>query len=195
MLRKEVPVLSEPEVDTEAVRELFRVLLRRAERVMGALCARAASEVALSDELVALAPELKDPRLLDSWKTSGAAYGSAKIRSRPIYPRLQNDAGLRRLNGQPVKDLEVEEDVCGKYYSTYVAGLNVHSAKSGADLLNLSPFSYGKKASMTGGLFGFWCPHAICVGYHIMPTSEGRDDAFAGLFCHWEQAPTVSLSP
>lgn len=118
LLRKRIPVLSEPEVDTEPVRELFRVLLRRAERVMEALCASAAQEEPLGNDIANLAPPLEDSSLPEFWKTSGAAYGSAKIRSRPIYPRLPNDAGMRRLNGQPVKDLEIDEDVCGKYYST-----------------------------------------------------------------------------
>ncbi|GAA5857666.1 hypothetical protein JCM5353_003309 [Sporobolomyces roseus] len=48
---------------------------------------------------------------------------------------------------------------------------------------------YGKKLGLIGGLAGFWCPHGVCIGAHIMPTSEGRDDFFAGLYCHREKAP------
>ena len=58
-------------------------------------------------------------------------------------------------------------DICNKYYDTY------------------------KKQKLTGGLMAFWCPHLVCLGFHMMPTAEGRDDVFSGIFTHWPKAPRV----
>ncbi|GAA5942840.1 hypothetical protein JCM1841_005602 [Sporobolomyces salmonicolor] len=50
---------------------------------------------------------------------------------------------------------------------------------------------YGKKSGLTGGMAGFWCSHGYCVGYHLLPSAEGRDDFFSALFCFWDQAPEI----
>ncbi|GAA5994784.1 hypothetical protein JCM11641_008420 [Rhodosporidiobolus odoratus] len=49
--------------------------------------------------------------------------------------------------------------------------------------------SYGQ-TGLAGGIMGVWCPHGICVGYHTMPSAEGRNDVFSMLYCYWEKAPT-----
>lgn len=34
-----------------------------------------------------------------------------------------------------------------------------------------------------------WCPHAICLGFHIIPKGEGRNDVFSALLTRWKKAP------
>jgi hypothetical protein len=41
------------------------------------------------------------------------------------------------------------------------------------------------------GIMGFWCPHQICYGFHIIPSAEGPRDAFIPLFERFEKAPDV----
>lgn len=61
------------------------------------------------------------------------------------------------------------EQLCQKYYETY------------------------KKEKLTGGLMALWCPHLVCLGFHKMPTAEGRDDVFSALLCYFETAPSVVI--
>ena len=60
-------------------------------------------------------------------------------------------------------------DVCNKYYETY------------------------KKQKLTGGLMAFWCPHLVCLGFHMMPTAEGRDDVFSAILTYWKNAPRMII--
>lgn len=50
--------------------------------------------------------------------------------------------------------------------------------------------TYGKR-TLTGGIMALWCPHLVCLGWHKMPTAEGRNDVFSALFKYWEKAPSV----
>ncbi|KAL9938312.1 hypothetical protein V8E36_002935 [Tilletia maclaganii] len=34
----------------------------------------------------------------------------------------------------------------------------------------------------TGGIMALWCRHLICVGFHIIPRCEGRNDVFSAVF-------------
>jgi hypothetical protein len=43
----------------------------------------------------------------------------------------------------------------------------------------------------TGGICVFWCPHGVAVGFHLIPTGEGRNDVFSAIYCHWQNAPKV----
>jgi len=54
---------------------------------------------------------------------------------------------------------------CAKYYSTY------------------------KEQRLTGGIMVAWCSHSIAYGYHCIPESEGRNDVFSAMVCHWKTAP------
>lgn len=63
--------------------------------------------------------------------------------------------------------LEKEESECGKYYNTY------------------------KKVRLTGGIMVLWCRHSVCVGFHVIPTTEGRNDVFSALYAHWPVAPKI----
>jgi len=36
-----------------------------------------------------------------------------------------------------------------------------------------------------------WCLHSICLGFHCIPSAEGRNDVFSALYTRWEKAPDV----
>ena len=36
-----------------------------------------------------------------------------------------------------------------------------------------------------------WCRHRICVGFHIIPKMEGRNDVFSALVTRWPTAPRM----
>lgn len=65
--------------------------------------------------------------------------------------------------------LEKTDSECGKYYNTY------------------------KKAHLTGGIMVLWCPHSVCLGFHVIPTAEGRNDVFSALYTHWPTAPKIII--
>jgi hypothetical protein len=72
------------------------------------------------------------------------------------------------------KDVESEHNIkdegsCRKLYSTY------------------------SKNNLTGGLMALWCPHLVCLGFHKMPTCEGRNDVFSAILRYWEKAPSVII--
>ena len=51
---------------------------------------------------------------------------------------------------------KAETGQCKKYYSTY------------------------GKQNLTGGLMAIWCPHLICLGFHLIPRAEGRSTGDRG---------------
>ena len=34
---------------------------------------------------------------------------------------------------------------------------------------------------LSGGVMLLWCKHRVCVGFHIIPKSEGRNDVFSAI--------------
>jgi hypothetical protein len=52
--------------------------------------------------------------------------------------------------------------------------------------------TYGKQ-KFTGGVMAFWCKHLTCLGFHIMPRAEGRNDVFSALYTYWPEAPKVII--
>ncbi|KAH8920806.1 hypothetical protein BT69DRAFT_1199964, partial [Atractiella rhizophila] len=49
-----------------------------------------------------------------------------------------------------------------------------------------------KKRDRTGGVFILWCLlHGFCLGFHLIPNHEGRNDFFSVLFCHFLIAPDI----
>jgi len=36
---------------------------------------------------------------------------------------------------------------------------------------------------------GLWCPHLVCLGFHMIPHAEGRNDVFSALWVYFEKAP------
>lgn len=58
-----------------------------------------------------------------------------------------------------------DRDACRKFYSTYT------------------------KRTLTGGLMALWCTHLVCLGFHMIPQAEGRNDVFSPLFVYFEEAP------
>ena len=61
------------------------------------------------------------------------------------------------------------EATCRKLYSTYT------------------------KNNLTGGLMALWCPHLVCLGFHKIPSCEGRNDVFSAILRYWECAPKVVI--
>jgi hypothetical protein len=48
--------------------------------------------------------------------------------------------------------------------------------------------TYGQ-ARLTGGISVAWCTHSVCLGFHCIPSAEGRNDVFSALLLHWPVAP------
>jgi len=51
--------------------------------------------------------------------------------------------------------------------------------------------SFTKTAKRSGGAMVAWCAHGLCLGFHMMPKAEGRNDVFSLLLCHFEEAPDL----
>ena len=52
--------------------------------------------------------------------------------------------------------------------------------------------TFAQFRNVTGGVWMTRCLiHAMCVGCHIIPISEGKNDPFSTIYCHWQKAPTV----
>ena len=99
---------------------------------------------------------------------TGVCYGSPAIRVRPKYAHLPDDSALEDKL-QDLAERKTGDAACGKYYDTY------------------------RKPGLVGGLMVLWCRHSICVGFHIIPTCEGRNDVFSALYTHWPTAPKVVI--
>jgi hypothetical protein len=98
---------------------------------------------------------------------TGVCYGSPPLHVRPTYKNLAHDE-LSEDRLQNVGTTHSTPDgECRKYYETY------------------------RKAGLVGGLMVLWCHHSICVGFHIIPTCEGRNDVFSALYTQWPTAPKV----
>jgi len=50
-------------------------------------------------------------------------------------------------------------------------------------------YSTYSKTNLTGGLMGLWCPHLVCLGFHMISRAEGRNDVFSALWVYFEKAP------
>ncbi|EJD51414.1 hypothetical protein AURDEDRAFT_57071, partial [Auricularia subglabra TFB-10046 SS5] len=88
-----------------------------------------------------------------------------RIRARPTYPRLPTDTKTER---KTVSDAGGAIG-CSKYYD-----------------------AYGQRG-ITGGLMAVWCTHSICLGFHVIPKGESRNDVFSALFTHWKRAPKYGI--
>ena len=102
---------------------------------------------------------------LSDWRISGVCYGSRQIRIRPKYTNIRHDG----LGEDKLQIHNNGDSQCGKYYETY------------------------KKAGLIGGLMVLWCRHSICLGFHVIPTTEGRNDVFSALYTHWPTALRVVI--
>lgn len=95
---------------------------------------------------------------------TGAYYPTPQIRERPRYPHLPHDCDAERSVTSDIDGIG-----CNKFYATY-----------------------GKRG-MNGGILALWCRHGVCVGFHIIPKGEGRNDVFSAIFTRWEVAPRVVI--
>ena len=76
-------------------------------------------------------------------------------------------------------------------YRPYYDGRDDSKAFDNADNANSCRkfFSTYSKRTLTGGLMGLWCPHLICLGFHLIPHAEGRNDVFSALWVYFDKAP------
>jgi hypothetical protein len=79
-----------------------------------------------------------------------------------------------------------------RYRPVYMGLDNTDAKMEGREAGRCQKFynSYGK-TKFTGGVMALWCPHVVCLGFHIMPIAEGRNDVFSALFKYWDKAPKV----
>ncbi|KAE8185006.1 hypothetical protein CF336_g7582 [Tilletia laevis] len=99
---------------------------------------------------------------------TGSLYGTPQLRTRPAYPHLDEGVGGKRSEKQAIHEHdETSGPQCRKFYDEYV------------------------KRKRTGGLMALWCPHRICVGFHVIPHAEGRNDVFSAIYTHWSTPPAV----
>ena len=134
--------------------------------IVGWLCRRAHQVYA---RLSQHTPPMPDPSSIppsEGHLVTGVCYGSPAVRVRPKYEYLPDDSALEDKL-QDLAERRTGDTMCAKYYDTY------------------------RKPGLVGGLMVLWCRHSICVGFHIIPTCEGRNDVFSALYTHWPTAPKV----
>ncbi|KAI0638143.1 hypothetical protein C8Q77DRAFT_412950 [Trametes polyzona] len=44
---------------------------------------------------------------------------------------------------------------------------------------------------LAGGILVLWCTHSICLGFHTIPISEGRNDVFSAIYTRFVKAPEI----
>ncbi|KAK7015569.1 hypothetical protein VNI00_019063 [Paramarasmius palmivorus] len=108
------------------------------------------------------------PRLIiespdQSWDQTGTCYGRPAVRTRCTYPGIKKDGSV--LDKQD-KGSDGSGD-CNKFYKTY------------------------SKNKLTGGIMVLWCRHSICLGFHTIPSAEGRNDVFSAIYTRFVKAPKV----
>ena len=107
-------------------------------------------------------PQEPSEFLEDDWTTSGSLYGLPTVRRRCKFPGILNDQ--KSAQADRVRDVLEPNQTnppaaqCNKFYDAE------------------------KKLRMNGGIMVLWCRHAICLGFHVICTGEGRDDVFSALF-------------
>ncbi|BGP35738.1 hypothetical protein JCM10296v2_007590 [Rhodotorula toruloides] len=100
---------------------------------------------------------------LEAQLPEGTVYGLPTLRQRPLYPRFK-EAGPA-LDAADGAAEHADERTCRKYYSTY------------------------SERRQTGGLMVLWCRHSVCLGFHVLPRAEGRNDVFSVLLTRFKRAP------
>ncbi|KAE8184203.1 hypothetical protein CF336_g7887 [Tilletia laevis] len=102
-----------------------------------------------------------------SYTKSGTLYGASQCRTRPTYPHLNEGQDMRNSEKQARLEGADKGHQCRKFYDEYV------------------------KRQRTGGIMALWCTHCICVGFHVIPHAEGRNDVFSAIFSYWPRPPSV----
>ncbi|KAI0778784.1 hypothetical protein BD413DRAFT_601469 [Trametes elegans] len=46
---------------------------------------------------------------------------------------------------------------------------------------------------LAGGILVLWCTHSICLGFHTIPVTEGRNDVFSALYTRFPTAPEIII--
>ncbi|KAI8832178.1 hypothetical protein BC829DRAFT_365216, partial [Chytridium lagenaria] len=84
-----------------------------------------------------------------------------QIRQRPKYPKLNEKEKLSQKAG------EFDGAPCPKHYEKY------------------------REPTLTSGAMVFVCRHGYYVGFHMFDSYEGQNDAFAGIYTHFETCPDI----
>ena len=154
---KSVPTSPPPPPSPLTSWDMVYVLLRRLAGWMHERSQRAWTSLDL--HLPADPTTIPEP----DWATSGSCYGLPQVRKRSKYPGIVNDQGVSQAdrvtdvlgNGAGSKNSEPR---CNKFYDAE------------------------RKLRMNGGIMVLWCPHSICLGFHVIRTGEGRDDVFSAVY-------------
>ena len=81
----------------------------------------------------------------------------------------------------------------GSYYG--MQAIRVRPKYEGLDGVESKTAECTKKFAafngISGGCMVLWCPHRIALGFHVIPSAEGRNDVFSAIFLHWPTAPKV----
>jgi hypothetical protein len=48
-------------------------------------------------------------------------------------------------------------------------------------------------SNLAGGIFTFMCVHGLCIGHHIIPKAEGRNDPFTVLRTRFKVPPKIVI--
>ncbi len=47
--------------------------------------------------------------------------------------------------------------------------------------------NFAEFQNITGGIWQLRCLiHGVCIGFHVIPKSEGKNDPFSAVYCHFE---------
>lgn len=95
---------------------------------------------------------------------------------------------------QQQRQQQQEQEQRGCYYGlpsirrrpNYVGVDEVDSVKKSGCSKSFAQFS-----GISGGCMVLWCPHRVALGFHVIPSAEGRNDVFSAIFTRWPTAPAV----
>ncbi|TYJ53182.1 hypothetical protein B9479_006210 [Cryptococcus floricola] len=186
---------------------LIRELKQRASHLLTQLLDNASATTPLDEHVRDKIEDMDRVSPWDGeWTETGVCTGPQRRRWRPTFSGLRNDAGYERILGKTARGGgAARRGNAGAVRGRGRARGRGRGARNGGgqrpveesrdarqeakkNLCRKFYDSFGGRR-LTGGLAGAWCPHGICVAYHLMPSSEGRDDFFSMLYCHWETAP------
>lgn len=121
-LEKECPIFADIksiELIPSSLPSLVKLLTLRSKEVLRVLKHNASVKVPLSGDLLGLAQrrEASHPNMED-WRITGSLHPVLPKRSRPVFNRIKDDAGSKRLNNQFVGDRG--SGSCTKHYNLFV---------------------------------------------------------------------------
>jgi hypothetical protein len=128
---------------------------------------------------------------------TGCYYGLPKVRERPRYYWLGDDHVADRSTqpkgptSHPTPSIvpEDEQDRSASRDNISNGGLAAQPLRVGCSKFYADSLADG----LTGGLLLLWCPHGVCLGFHVIPIGEGRNDVFSAIYTRFPVAPRVII--